>query len=875
MNNVSSGISALDDVLNGLRYGDNVVFQVDSLSDYLFFTEPLVKRAIEENRKCIYIRFASHSPVVEKQPGVEIVEVNFGQGFDQFSRAVHNIIEENGTRVYYILDNLSTLVEEWATDELLANFFQVICPHMAELDCITYFALTRGKHAHDAIARIRDTTQVLVDIYRVEGRMYIHPLKVWDRYSPQMFLPHLMEGDTWKPIFESGEAAAVSVGAIESPLGTAIGSLAPWDSVYERLKSLSGKADEKDPEIAALKQELGHMMVSNHQDFLDLVDRYFDSSTLLGVRSRMVGSGRIGGKAAGMLLARQILSSRGDCGGVEFKEIMDDHDSFYIGSDVFFTFLVENNLFRLRLQMTDESSIGEEEFRKVEKRFLEGSFSHSIMEQFRGILDYYGQAPIIIRSSSLLEDSFGNSFAGKYRSEFCANQGTPEERLKAFLNAIKLVYASALNPDAIAYRRTRGLGDSDEQMAILVQRVSGFRYNEYFFPPMAGVAFSRNLYAWTDRIDRKQGMIRLVVGLGTRAVDRVGNDYPRMIAISDPEMRPESSAQVSKYSQHHMDLLDLKNNSLATMPVGSVLSSDDYPGLGMLVSFVEEGYLVDPVAKNLPARHGKLVLTFNNLIGKTGIVGIFKAMLTCLEEAYKCPVDIEFTAMIGSGGGIRVNLLQCRPLFESEESFEMKIPDKIEPEKLLFQSTSMVNGGKVENIRYLLYIDPGKYNKITDDHLRYGLGRLVGRINRHPGVMEGKVAMIGPGRWGSTNIELGVNVGYADINNASVLVELAREEAGHVPEVSYGTHFFQDIVEDNIIYTPVWPGDPESSFNEKFFEEAPDVLLELIPDSNDYAGLVKVIDVPSASKGGTCEMIADPQSRKAVLYLTIYRHHEL
>ena len=187
---------------------------------------------------------------------------------------------------------------------------------------------------------------------------------------------------------------------------------------------------------------------------------------------------------------------------------------------------MKNDLFRLRLQLTRDSHLTHEEFEEVEERFLDGEFPPAIMEQFRDMLDYFGQAPIIVRSSSLLEDSFGNAFAGKYRSEFCANQGSPEERMEAFLRAVKLVYASAINPDALSYRRKRGLGESDEQMAILVQRVSGMPYQNYFFPCLAGVAFSRNLYAWSNRIDPEQGMIRLVFGLGTRAVDRVGGDYP-------------------------------------------------------------------------------------------------------------------------------------------------------------------------------------------------------------------------------------------------------------------------------------------------------------------------------------------------------------
>ncbi len=248
-----------------------------------------------------------------------------------------------------------------------------------------------------------------------------------------------------------------------------------------------------------------------------------------------------------------------------FLQILEAHDSFYIGSDVFFTFLVNNDLFRLRLQLTRSSHISDDEFGEVERRFLEGKFPPEIIEQFGNMLDYYGQAPIIVRSSSLLEDSFRNAFAGKYRSEFCANQGSSEERLEAFLRAVKLVYASAVNPDALSYRRAMGLENRDEQMAILVQRVSGMPYKKYFFPSLAGVACSRNLYAWTDRIDATKGLIRLVFGLGTRAVNRVGNDYPRMIAISHPELRPEYGVRIAKYSQWEADVLDLEKNEFATM----------------------------------------------------------------------------------------------------------------------------------------------------------------------------------------------------------------------------------------------------------------------------------------------------------------------
>ena len=864
----TSGLAALDQVLQSLRLGDNVVWQVDTLDDYRHFAEPFARQAIRDGRRCIYFRFAPHPPILPEIDGLHTIALNPQAGFDSFSTTLHQIIEAEGHGVFYVFDSLSALVVEWATDELLANFFQVTCPFLFELDTIAYFALTRGRHSHGAVARIRDTTQLLLDVYRVEGNLYLHPLKVWDRYSPQMFLPHTLSEGQWLPVFGSGDAAAVSASASRHPLQRRAQSLAPWESVYRRLMRYqeSGKPlDEKMPEIAALKQELSRMMIGDHPEFNRLVDACVTLDDLFGIRDRLIGSGRIGGKAAGMLIARRILLS--EKGETNFAEVLEEHDSFYIGSDVFFTFLVNNDLFRLRLQLSRAAIIPHEEFAEVEKRFLAGIFSPTVMEQFRDMLAYFGQAPIIARSSSLLEDNFGNAFAGKYRSEYCANQGTPEERIEAFLRAVKLVYASALNPDAIAYRRTRGLGESDEQMAILVQRVSGAPYKKFFFPSLAGVAFSKNLYAWTDRIDPARGMIRLVFGLGTRAVNRVGNDYPRMIAVSHPRLRPESGAKIAKYSQWEVDLIDLENNAFTTRPVEDVLVGRDYPHLHLLVSLMKDGQPTDPWTHRLETTTEELVLTFNRLLDQTGFVRVIGEMLERLEKVYGQPVDTEFTAAVDAGGRLRINLLQCRPMRLPGAVGPVRFPEGIPADRMIFRSVRAISGGVTPPMRYLLYIDPERYGAIDSPEVKKSLGRFVGRINGHPEVVRGRILMMGPGRWGSSNIDLGVNVTYSDINHTTVLVEMAREEAGQVPEVSYGTHFFLDLVEARIIYLPVYPNDPEAEFNRHAFEGLPNVLTELLPDAERFREIIQVFDLPAATGGLYAHVVADPQSRKAVCYL--------
>ena len=866
---VRSGIPALDDVVQGLRLGDNVVWQVDNLEDYSYFVKPFAQQAVRDGRRCIYFRFAPHPPVLGPDSGFEIIEVDPSPGFDPFSGEVHRIIEERGKEAFYVFDNLSALVVEWATDELLANFFQVTCPFLFELDTVTYFALTRGKHAHSAVARIRDTTQLLIDVYHVKDQMYIHPVKVWDRYTPQMFLPHQVSGASWSPVFQSGDAAAVSSVARESPLRTTAEAIAPWESVYERLtryRETGMVFSETAPEIAALKQELARMMIGNHPQFNLLVDKYFSVDDLLGIRNRLIGSGRIGGKAAGMLAARRVIAeAKGD---VDFTRVLESHDSFYIGSDVFFTFLVKNDLFRLRLQLSRSSSISHEEFDEVEKRFLAGNFPPEIIEQFRNLLDYFGQAPIIVRSSSLLEDSFGNAFAGKYRSEFCANQGSPDERLEAFLRAVKLVYASALNPDALSYRRRRGLGESDEQMAILVMRVSGMPYKQYFFPSLAGVAFSRNLYAWSDRIDPEAG--RDPAGVRTRhargqprrrrlpAHDRgEPPDAPSRGRRENREIFPAGNGRARPEGQRARHRAGLRRARRRGLPEPAPACFDHEGG--------------SPVRPLQPQHRRAGVEPRADLQQPDRPDGFRNDSRANADRPWNRPTATPWTPSSPrtwtSRGHVRINLLQCRPLWLPGSSGPVSIPADIPEDRMLFKSDRFISGGEVGNVRFILYIDPRWYAAIPDAETKKTLGRLVGRINNLPQIEESKVLMIGPGRWGTSNIDLGINVGYADIDNASVLVELAREEAGHVPEVSYGTHFFQDLVEQQIIYLPVYPDDEGCAFNEAFFQKSPNCLKELLPDAGKFEGIVKMIDVPAAAGGAHARVIADPESRRAVCFL--------
>jgi hypothetical protein len=242
-------------------------------------------------------------------------------------------------------------------------------------------------------------------------------------------------------------------------------------------------------------------------------------------------------------------------------------------------------------------------------------------------------------------------------------------------------------------------------------------------------------------------------------------------------------------------------------------------------------------------------------------------MLLVLDEAYGHPVDMEFTAHFTEKQEIGVNLLQCRSLRLPGELGAVEVPASLPRERVLFRSSQSVNGGAVCGIKYILYVDPAAYDKEASLDTKQQLGRIIGRLNQLPDVIDNKIILMGPGRWGSTNILLGINVGYSDISHASVLAEVANEETGHVPEVSFGTHFFQDLVESQIIYAAVFPDQTESQFNQAFFACSPNALTQLLPGASDFAPIVHVIDVPKATNGLSACIAADPLSRQAVCYL--------
>ena len=867
----TTGLPGLDRTLLGLRPGDNVVLQVNDLADYRPLVDPFVAAALRERKPLVYFRFARHQPLLTRRPGLRICRLHPEAGFERFITEILDIIEEEGRGACYVFDCLSELAVDWYSDRMLGNFFMLACPYLFQLDTIAYFALLRNHHSPVATDAITSTAQVVVDIYRHEGRRYIHPLKVDKRYSPNLYMLHQWEGDEFRPVTDSTTTTGILSGDPDTWLQFAIHRPGFWVETFQQakevLEELPADARELPAAVRPLHEQLLRMAITRDERVLELARQHFTLQDLVEILQRMIGTGLIGGKSVGMLLARAILR------GAEprrWERILETHDSFYIGADVFYTFLVLNGGWWLR-RRPRKSSLEELEVRaeQAAAKMMRGVFPDDIRHQFMEMLRYFGQSPIIVRSSSLLEDNYGNAFSGKYESVFCANQGTPEQRLEEFISAVRTVYASTLRREALHYRARRGLLEQDEQMALLVQRVSGDHCGDFYFPHLAGVGFSFNPYVWNKEIDPRQGLLRMVFGLGTRAVDRTEDDYTRLVSLSAPNRRPEETrSDVRKYSQHHVDVLDLQENSLLTREVSEVLPNLPADVRARLVRIDDE--LARRLEEQGMAASRAEVLDFDALLAPApGFVSAMRDMLRTLEDAYHHPVDIEFTANIMHDGSLRINLLQCRPFQVQVQSAEVASrPKNLKPRDMLLSTRGPIIGQGVANaVDRVVYVVPAAYSKLGEQD-RYAVARLIGEITRSRSRINHSpyTVLIAPGRWGTQSPSLGVPVTFADINRAHVLVELAVMHAGLVPDISLGTHFFNDLVEINMLYLGVFPGKPGNALNEKLLLSTPNRLTRLVPGARRWEAVVRVLDARELTPGSRLFISADPVAQRAVLY---------
>ena len=443
-----------------------------------------------------------------------------------------------------------------------------------------------------------------------------------------------LKSDKGRPLLIASQRQGISLGDIT-------GEINRYWNIPEDARALMPE-DER-----AISAGLIRRFFSGRLKYLNVAKDYIKIDDFIDLTKRVVGplhgEGKLGGKSSGLYLAHKIVE-------VEKKRIKDLENiktpkSWYLSSDSMMHLIRYNDLDDLiNIKYLDPNEIRQEQA-FLEQLFKNSVFPPDIVIGLRSILVDVGDRPIIVRSSSLLEDSFEAAFSGKYKSLFLVNTGTLEERLSNLMNAIAEIYASVFAPSPLEYRRERGLLEFSEEMSILIQEVVGTRIGPYFLPIYAGVSLCNNEFSWSPRIRREDGMVRLVAGLGTRAVDRIGDDYPVLIAPFRPEIRINRLIdEAIQYSQRFIDVINIEKGTLETVDSTEMFTKywDAYPQVHQIVSLHKEGMLQPARSILIDMEGAEMVVTFDKVVEKTEFIPQIKALLNILKAKFQTPVDIEF-----------------------------------------------------------------------------------------------------------------------------------------------------------------------------------------------------------------------------------------
>ena len=623
--------------------------------------------------------------------------------------------------------------------------------------------------------------------------------------------------------------------------------------------------DLSDSTRRAVQVSLVRRFLSRRLEFIKLTKDLFGLDDFNELAQRLIfplrSTGHIGGKGAGLFTAMSVVRSMAD----QHPELstIKCPKTWYVTSDAVMDFVHHNHLEELLEHKYRDIGQIRLEYANLVVLFKNCSFSSHMVRGLSLALDDFGVCPLVVRSSSLLEDGSGAAFSGKYKSLFIANQGTKQERLEALLDAIAEIYASMYGPDPIQYRKERGLLDFPEEMGLLIQQVVGTRVGKYLFPSFAGVGFSLNEFRWSPRIRREDGLLRLVPGLGTRAVDRVGDDYPVLVAPGQPRLRVNASIdEVVRYSPRYVDVINIEANSIETVRLQDLLEScgTRIPRVKQLYSKLVDGFLQRAGTLDDP-KVVHFIPTFEGLLDDSKFVTRMQKLMEVLERHYGVPVDIEFAA-----DETHFYLLQCRPQSSRIGLDSVYIPSSIPREELLFETTRHVSTAHSQDISHVVFVSPAAYDSLSDLESLRLVGSTIGRLNDL--LPKRQFILIGPGRWGSRgDIKLGVDVTYADISNTAALIEVAYKRGNYQPDLSFGTHFFQDLVESAIVYLPLYPDDSGQFLNLKLLEDAENLLCELLPDAQVLENVVQVVDIRRSRPGCSIEILADGDQERAVARL--------
>lgn len=829
----------INNELKKLENRKNVIWQVTGLSDFSRILPGFLRTAQEQERRVLYISF-SEQPVILwdeywKSSGGKknVVSLSLSHRFEAFTKKVYHAVLEAEEGSFILFDSLSDLQTAWATDLMMENFFKVIAPAVKERNATAFYPLLRNRHSNESLHEIRKYTEGYIKLYSDFHDLYIRPSK-WDDVSKEEFVPCVLEKETFLSIEDPRKMSSFLKAVSESGSGESMEKKDAWERFFDdaQKRFMEGR------DISAECGRMSEIMMSRDVKIRELLKKHFTPVDYFGVREHMIGSGLIGGKACGFLVARKIIENLRP----DIYSRMEAHDSFYIGSDVFYTYIVDNGFWNLRVRQNTPEGYFELSEECAEK-FRTGVFSENLEKQFIKVLEYYGECPVIVRSSSILEDGFGNAFAGKYESVFCMGKGTMEERLLEFENAIRTVYASTMSKSALDYRIRRGLNEKDEQMSLLVMRVSGSFYGDLYTPCAAGVGYSYSTYRFLDSLDPEAGMLRLVMGLGTSAVDRTEGSYPRLVSLDRPQATSyKTPAEHHRFSQRKIEVINEKTGELERVEPERVVSGMSFFKKNQLM---EHDYEAERIFRDRGQEREISFVSCQGLVKNERLMKDMQGIMKVIQAEYNQPVDIEFTInLFDRDKSYLINLLQCRPLQVFKDTGKVSLPEAVRQEEVFLSCTGTSMGlSEAFDTDILVYVDPVSYYNMSYSE-KSKVASCIGRINWKYRGQNKKMVLFVPGRIGTSSPELGVPAVFSDISEFSAVFEVAESRAGYNPELSYGSHMFQDLVENGILYAAVFEDARVDTWKPEMLSGYTDCLLSEEEASGEMLDCVKVYKAP-------------------------------
>lgn len=836
-------------LVGGLRYGDSVVFQTEETLGYRIISESILEDLRRHHDSLHHINF--YNGPNKLNINCEIVNkhtVDPYKGFVAFVDDCCDYIDTLDDGAVLFIDCITSLMSFWGSDWLAGYAYKMIADKMKEKNITSFMGMIKKCHRRFTVRKVSDAASVVVRVIKDNvGRHCLLPRKADGRHANLMYKPYILDVQkSIRPVADSVEAMEV---------------ITPPDKrsdmqYYDCLDRLFlGEEDVKMNEAESVRK-MCNIMMGEDERIRNLAAKYFNIMELKLIRRRTIGSGYIGGKAAGMLIARKIIKDN-------HPELYEKHsepdDSFFLGADVFYTFMIYNNLwddYRDFLKSADNMKA-----KKLRRLILHAKMPPEVLERMDDIIDYFGHYPIIARSSSLLEDSFESSFAGKYESKFCILTGDEESMTKQLSGIFKTVYASMFSPEAVKYRRFYDIKGRSDLMSIIIQRVSGVFNGDYYFPHLAGVGHSYNSYIWDKKIDPESGLVRLVSGLGTKAVDNSSEDYARMIALNRPDDHPMPGIENRRaYGQRTMDVVDTFNNTLYDLMPAEL----DKEGSNTFMKYIaERDYEIEKRLRGTSAGDIKAwFISHDHVIKNTTVLDSLGKIMHTLEDVYNHPVEIEFTVNFKDDEKYRINILQCRPV-QVQKIGDVSVQGEQSSEYEVFRAKgTFVGGSNSLVIDTVVYIDWEEYMRLAPERKRQ-CAQYIGILNDRVKEKGLDCMLMGYGRWGSSVTALGVPVEFSQIDGMKAVIEIGHIEKGMVPELSYGTHFFHDVVESRISYISVLDND-DTFFLSNTITKRHNMIRKAIPETNGFEKVIKYQRFPKRP----LRLVTDISSNEVAIYRT-------